>query len=138
MTQIIKPNDLVFIPSITSSICKIYTSNDMLYVDDGSLIHRVNKDGQRYDTKLSVWITQPFAFLATPEMKEKLEQVYGELEDIPVDEEVEKFSKALNELSTFYTKLYSSDGNFRPSDKLEKLKSIKSNLIQMFKERGSK
>lgn len=78
-------------------------------------------------------------YLATPESKEKLEGFYGiTLEDIPVDEEVEEFSKALDELSTLFTKLYSSDGNFKPSDKMEELKSIKGNLIQMFKERGSK
>lgn len=138
MAQTIKPNDLVYIPSETNTLQKVIRDSNNLVIDDGYNRFTINEQGCKYDFDVASWGTQPFAFLATPEIKEKLEQVYGKLEDIPVDEEVEEFSKALNELSTFYTKLYSSDGNFRPSDKMEELKSIKNNLIQMFKERGSK
>lgn len=137
MTQNIKPNDLVYIPSESNTLQKVILDGSNLAIDDGYNRFTINEQGYKYDFNLASWGTQPFAFLATPEMKEKLEQIYGELEDIPVDKEVEKFSEALNELSTFYTKLYSSDDNFRPSEKLEELKSIKSNLIQVFKERGN-
>jgi hypothetical protein len=44
------------------------------------------------------WNPQPFAFLATPEIQAKLEIVYGNLEDAPVDKELKKFEMMLEVL----------------------------------------
>lgn len=113
MTQTIKPNDLVYIPHIStciftaqpdygSKLCVYYGQEELDFLSNGKLA---------YDD------VAPVVYLATPENKTKLEEFYGiTLEDIPVDEEVEKFSEALNELPAFYARLSSYDGNFRPSD----------------------
>ena len=121
MTQLIKPNDLVYTPSETEKVYKVEPNGDEFIIDYGDFIYHINAQGQKFCTELDSWGSQTFAFLATPENKERLELVYGKLEDIPVDEELEKFSKALNELSTFYAKLDSPDSNFKPTDKLEEL-----------------
>ena len=77
--------------------------------------------------------------LTTPENKAKLEEFYGiTLQDIPVDGELEKFSKALDEISYFYTNLYLSDDDVSISKNRDELKSTKDKLIKMFKERGEK
>lgn len=136
MTQTIKPNDLVYIPHIStrifttqpgygSKLCVYYGQEELDFLSNGKLA---------YDD------VAPVVYLATPENKTKLEEFYGvTLEDIPVDEEVEKFSEALDELSAFYNKLYNPpDGNYRPSDRLEELRSIKGKLIEMFEARGAK
>lgn len=141
MTQTIKANDLVYIPTHSLKVLTAkLDANHTLYATDraGVLVH-FYPTGLGFRHAADSGPERPIVWLATPENKAKIEAFYGcQLEDIPVDEELEKFSKALNELSTFYAKLDSSNSNFRPSDKLEELKSIKSNLIQMFKERGTK
>lgn len=138
MTQLIKPNDLVYIPSETKKVYEVVPHSDVFIVSDGDFRYYINAQGQRLIPELTSWSVQPFAFLATPENKEKLELVYGELEDIPVDKELEKFSKALNELSHYYANLYLSDGDVSPSKNKDELKLIKDKLIGMFKERGEK
>lgn len=138
MTQLIKYDDLVYLPSVSNRLYKVGIIDNELVVFHQDLVFKISVGGCLFKTGTRICLPQQFAFLATPENKEKLEQVYGKLEDIPVDEEVEQFSKALDELSAFYAKLDSSNGDFRPSDKLEELKSIKVKLIEMFKERGKK
>ncbi|UZA19170.1 hypothetical protein [Moraxella bovis] len=140
MTQTIKPNDLVYIP--THSL-KVLTAKldayPTLYATDGSnvLVH-FYPTGLGFTFEDDSNPERPIVWLATPENKAKIEAFYGcQLEDIPVDEELEDFINGLNELSNFYSELKLSDGNFKASVKMEKLKSIKSNLIQMFKERGN-
>lgn len=127
MTQTIKPNDLVYIPSKTNTLQKVIRdSNNNLAIDDGYYRYIINEQGCRYDFDLGSWGTQPFAFLATPKMKEKLEQVYSELEDIPVDEEVEEF-KAMLDIVLYEVEIGSSNKEKYFDD-----------LVQLFKERGSK
>lgn len=138
MTQLIKPNDLVYIPSETEKVYKVEPNGDDFIIDYGDFIYHINAQGHKFCTELGSWGSQTFAFLATPENKEKLELAYGKLEDIPVDEELEKFSKTLDEISYFYAHLYLSDDNVSPSKNRDELKSIKDKLIEMFKERGAK
>lgn len=107
MTQIIKHDDLVYIPSITFKLQKVIKDRrDLLIVyTAGREIYRINPEGHLYSPHKNDWHIQPFAFLATPENKEKLEQVYGGLEDIPNDDEqMRGFIGKLNELSVFYAK----------------------------------
>ena len=136
MTQLIKPNNLVYIPHFSTCILTVleYNFHGRLCIDfEGEEFSFLPNGKVKYND------AAPLVYLATPENKAKLEEFYGiTLQDIPVDEELEKFSKALNEISTFYANLCSSDGNFRPSDKLDELKTIKGKLIEMFKERGEK
>lgn len=132
MTQTIKPNDLVYIPSRTKCVCHVKCDKSNFTVDDGELIHRINSQGELYDFSLEQWITQPFAFLATPEMKEKLEQVYGKLEDIPVDKELKEFCEVIEKLLDADFDRIDNGFDFTEVDK------FKNQLIQMFKERGSK
>lgn len=138
MTQTIRVNDFVYIPSRTKCACRVKPNKGGLIVEDGEIINHIDAQGYLYDFSLAKWVEQPFAFLATPENKEKLEQVYGKLEDIPADEELEKFSEVLNELSNFYNRLNAFNSKLITSEEEEQLNSIKSNLIQMFKERGVK
>ena len=126
MTQTIKPNDLVYIPSKTNTLQKVIRDNNNLTIDDGYYRYAINEQGCRYDFDLGSWGTQPFAFLATPKMKEKLEQVYGELEDIPVDDEVVEF-KAMLDFVLYEVEIGSSNKEKYFDD-----------LVQLFKERGSK
>lgn len=128
MTQTIKPNDLVYIPSKTNTLQKVIrdSNNNNLTIDDGYYRYIVNEQGCRYDFDLGSWGTQPFAFLATPKMKEKLEQVYSELEDIPVDEEVVEF-QAMLDIVLYEVEIGSSNKEKYFDD-----------LVQLFKERGSK
>lgn len=126
MTQNIKPNDFVYIPSRTKKVCRVKSNKDGLIVDDEEIINHINAQGYLYDFSIAKWVEQPFAFLATPKMKEKLEQVYGELEDIPVDEVVELFKEMLD------TALYETEkGNFNKEKHFDE-------LVQLFKERGAK
>lgn len=126
MTQTIKPNDLVYVPSRTKKVCTVKVNKDGLFVDDGKIVNHINAQGCLYNYSLTEWVEQPFAFLATPEMREKLEQVYGELEDIPVDEEVELFKEMLDIALSETEK-----GNFNREKHFDE-------LVHMFKERGSK
>lgn len=135
MTQTIKPNDLIYVPHLSTCI---FTAKQVFHSRLSILCGHEEFDFLP-SGKVEHDDVAPLAYLATPEIKAKLEEFYGiTLEDIPVDEELENFINGLNELSNFYAELKSSDGNFKASDKTEELKSIKSNLIQMFKERGSK
>lgn len=136
MTQLIKPNDLVYIPHFSTCILTAveYNSHGRLCIDFEEEEYSFMSDG-----KLQYNDVAPLVYLATPENKAKLEEFYGiTLQDIPVDEELEKFSRAVQELSNYYASLCISDGNYKVTDKIEELKSIKGNLIQMFKERGTK
>lgn len=47
MTQLIKPNDLVYIPSETKEVYKIGLHRDVLIVDDGDFRYYINAQGQR-------------------------------------------------------------------------------------------
>lgn len=87
MTQTIKPNDLVYIPSVSFRLHKVVLGGgDLLILHAWSRnIYHINREGCLYNPHTNKWHTQQFAFLATPENKEKLERVYGWLEDIPVD-----------------------------------------------------
>lgn len=124
MNQNLKPNDLVYTPSTTSGICKVTSKDGKLFIDDGFLTHHINEQGYRYDFSLNSWVTQPFAFLATPETKEKLEQVYGKLENIPPDL-VQEFENALLELCDLCSQN-------KPS-LLGKIGVKQAKLIEMFK-----
>lgn len=125
MNQNLELNDLVYTPSTTSGICKVTSKDGKLFIDDGFLTHHINEQGYRYDFNLNSWVTQPFAFLATSETKEKLEQVYGKLEDIPPDL-VREFEDALHE---FYLALGHSEGDMMCHDAFK----AKLKLIEMFK-----
>lgn len=97
MTQRLKPNDLVYVPSVSNSLHRLYLKNGSIALDiDEDEYYLVNTKGQKYYHEISSWGTQPFAFLATPEMKEKLEQVYGKLEDIPANPTIEEFKEMLD------------------------------------------
>lgn len=80
MTQTIKPNDLVYVPSVSSRLHQVYLKNGnmMLEVAEDEF-YIINTQGQKLNYEIASWGTQSFAFLATPEMREKLEQVYGKL-----------------------------------------------------------
>lgn len=84
----------------------------------------INEQGRKYNYNLLGWESQPFAFLATPEMKEKFESIYGKLEDIPVDPEVEKFK---NMLGTALSE--AEKGNFDKEKHFDE-------LVRMFRKRG--
>lgn len=134
MTQNIKPNDLVYVPSETNTLQKVICDNNKLAIDNGYYRYAINKQGYKYDFDLATWGTQPFAFLATPENKEKLEQVYGKLEDIPVDEEFIAFDAKLAKLQSILHKIYTKNRN----DLDDEAEAVHQELLQMFKERGSK
>lgn len=82
----IKVNDLVYIPHISSSIFTVKcTIMDDLYVDDDHGGFDFYDDGKAYPDD-----NFPLVYLATPENKARLEDFYGiTLEDIPVNEKVE-------------------------------------------------
>ena len=136
MTQLIKPNSLIYIPHFSTCILTAmeYNFHDRLCVDfEGEEFSFLSNGKIKYDD------AAPLIYLATPENKAKLEEFYGiTLQDIPVDEELEKFSKALDEISYFYDNLYLSDDNVSPSKNRDEFKPIKDKLIEMFKERGKK
>lgn len=133
MTQTIKPNDLVYVPSLTNRLCKVHLNDEVMDVEvTKDTFYTINTQGQKYDYGVATWGTQPFAFLATPEMKEKLEQVYGKLEDIPVDKELKEFCEVIEKLLDADFNRIDNGFDFSEVDK------FKNQLIQMFKERGSK
>lgn len=134
MTQTIKPNDLVYIPSETNTLQKVIHDGSNLVTDDGYNCFTIDEQGYKYDFDLASWGTRPFAFLATPEMKEKLEQVYGKLEDIPVDEEFIAFDAKLAKLQSMLHKYYTQNRH----DLANEMETTHQELLQMFKERGSK
>lgn len=144
MTQTIKPNDLVYIPSLSNKLQKV--DNNMT-IDDGYNRYVIDEYGRKNDFDTGKYHTQPFAFLATAKNKEKLEQVYGELEAIPVDEELENFYREINLLLNAQKELSSmiiSTDYSQPDSSQTKRTNIatqilyhKENLIRMFKERGA-
>ena len=136
MTQLIKPNDLVYIPHFSTYTRTVVECNfhNRLYVNFGYKKFYFLPSGKVERDDIA-----PLVYLATQENKANLEEFYGiTLEGIPVNEELEKFSKALNEISYFYANLYLSDGNVNPSKNRDELKSIKDKLIEIFKKRGEK
>lgn len=129
MTQEIKAGDYVYIPSESLKPIKCF------YDEDNECL-RINFD----DINAHVWFNEngcligkldktniPLLWLATPENKAKIEQFYGiELEDVPVDDDVELF-KVMLDISLSETE----KGNFNKEKHFD-------TLVQMFKERGKK
>lgn len=141
MTQNIKPNDLVYVPTHSLKVLTVKSDTyPTLYATDNeNVLVYFYPTGLGFSYEDDSNPQRPIVWLATPENKAKIEAFYDcQLEDTPVDKELEDFINELNKLSSFYIKLKSSDGNFKASDKMEELKSIKNNLVQMFKERGAK
>lgn len=129
MTGSIKPNDLVYIPHLStciftakhffhSKLCVDYGDEELDFFPSGKLNHDD---------------VAPLVYLATPENKAKLENFYGiTLKDIPVDEELRDFCKVLDGL--LYAEFDRIDNGFDGKE----VDELKDKLIQMFKERGSK
>lgn len=137
MKETIKSNDLVYIPTISY---KVYRVSSKFGIDDGTNFHRIDERGCKFDPIAGCYSNRPFAFLATPENKEKLEQVYGRLEDIPVDEGLENFCTEINLLLLAQDDLImsSTTGSNKLAMLASQVKKHKENLIEMFKERGVK
>ena len=130
MKQVIKANDLVYVPSITPNLVKAHNFLGTLQVAIGDTNYLINENGQHYDVENAAWNPQPFAFLATPEIQAKLEIVYDNLEDAPVDNELKKFEMMLEVLiaevyGVVANELYNND-----------IDDIKAKLVEMFKARG--
>lgn len=141
MTQNIKPNDLVYIPYLStriftathsyhSKLCVVYEEEEFDFLPSGKLDHND---------------VVPLVYLATPENKIKLEEFYGiTLEDIPVDEELEDFCKEIDLLLKAQKELSSipiSTDYSQPDSRQTKRNTLanqiinhKENLIRMFKE----
>lgn len=130
MKQVIKANDLVYVPSITPNLVKAHNFLGTLQVAIGDTNYPINEHGQRYAVENATWSPQPFAFLATPEIQAKLEIVYGNLEDAPVDKELKKFDMMLEVLITEVYDVVANDLNNNDIDE------IKAKLVEMFKARG--
>ena len=131
MKQVIKANDLVYVPSITPNLVKahIFLGTSQLAIGDTNYL--INEHGQHYDVENAAWNPQPFAFLATPEIQAKLEIVYGKLEDAPFDMELKKFEMMLEVLieevyDVVANDLYNND-----------IDDIKAKLVEMFKARAN-
>lgn len=130
MKQVIKANDLVYVPSITPNIVKAHNFLGTLQVAIGDTNYPINEHGQRYAAENAAWNPQPFAFLATPEIHAKLEIVYGNLEDAPVDKELKKFDMMLEVLIAEVYGVVANDLHTNDIDE------IKAKLVEMFKARG--
>lgn len=130
MKQVIKANDLVYVPSITPNIVKAHNFLGTLQVAIGDTNYPINEHGQRYAVENAAWNPQPFAFLATPEIQAKLEIVYGNLEDAPVDKELKKFDMMLEVLIAEVYGVVANDLHTNDIDE------IKAKLVEMFKARG--
>ena len=128
MKQVIKANDLVYVPSITPNLVKAHNFMGTLQVAIGDTNVGINEHGQRYEN--AAWSSQPFAFLATPEIQAKLEIVYGNLEDAPVDKELKKFDMMLEVLIAEVYGVVANDLHTNDIDE------IKAKLVEMFKARG--
>lgn len=129
MTQNIRPNDLVYLPSVSNKLYKVGVVDGELVIFHDDMMFRINAGGYLFVVGSRGCLPQQFAFLATPENKEKLEQVYGGLEDIPVDKELVEFTQLFNKYTNHIA-------NQSPDQDTEV--GLYSKLIQMFKERGSK
>ena len=130
MKQVIKANDLVYVPSITPNIVKAHNFLGTLQVAIGDTNYPINEHGQRYAVENAAWNPQPFAFLATPEIQAKLEIVYANLEDAPVDMELKKFDMMLEVLIAEVYGVVTNDLHTNDIDE------IKAKLVEMFKARG--
>lgn len=131
MKQVIKANDLVYVPSITPNLVKAHNFLGTLQLAIGDTIYPINEHGQRYAVENAAWNPQPFAFLATPEIQAKLEIVYGNLEDgVPVDKELKKFDMMLEVLIAEVYDVVANDLHNNDIDE------IKAKLVEMFKARG--
>lgn len=130
MKQVIKANDLVYVPSITTKLVKAHNFLGTLQVAIGDTNYPINEHGQRYAAEMTAWNPQPFAFLATPEIQAKLEIVYGNLEDTPVDKELKKFDMMLEVLIAEVYGVVANDLHTNDID------DIKAKLVEMFKARG--
>ena len=130
MKQVIKANDLVYVPSITPNLVKAHNFLGTLQVAIGDTNYPINEHGQRYAAENAAWSPQPFAFLATPEIQAKLEIVYGNLEDVPVDKELKKFDMMLEVL---IAEVYGVVANDLYNNDIDE---IKAKLVEMFKARG--
>ena len=140
MKQVIKANDLVYVPSITPNLVKAHIFLGTLQLAIGDTNYLINEHGQlavfneygqHYDVENVAWNPQPFAFLATPEIQAKLEIVYGNLEDAPFDKELKKFEMMLEVLieevyDVVANDLYNND-----------IDDIKAKLVEMFKARAN-
>ena len=131
MKQVIKANDLVYVPSITPNLVKAHNSLGTLRLAIGDINYLINEHGQHYDVENGAWNTQPFAFLATPEIQAKLEIVYGNLEDAPVDKELKKFELMLELL---IDEVYDVVANDLCNNGID---VIKAKLVEMFKARAN-
>lgn len=130
MKQVIKANDLVYVPSITPNLVKAHNFLGTLQLAIGDTIYPINEHGQRYAVENAACNPQPFAFLATPEIQAKLEIVYGNLEDAPVDKELKKFDMMLEVL---IAEVYDVVANDLYNNDIDE---IKAKLVEMFKARG--
>ena len=140
MKQVIKANDLVYVPSITPNLVKAHIFLGTLQLAIGDTNYLINEHGQlavfneygqHYDVENVAWNPQPFAFLATPEIQAKLEIVYGNLEDAPVDKELKNFEMMLEVLieevyDVVANDLYNND-----------IDDIKAKLVEMVKARAN-
>lgn len=133
MTQLIKFNDLVYLPSVSNKLHKVGVVEGELVIFHDDMMFRLNAGGCLFKVGTKICLPQQFAFLATPENKEKLEKVYGKLEDTLADlvtpQEFTETIEALHDAIT-YRHEYGCDDKGIPK--------IKAKLIQMFKERGAK
>ena len=130
MKQVIKANDLVYVPYITPNLVKAHNFLGKLQLAIGDTNYLINEHGQHYVAENESWNPQAFAFLATPEIQAKLEIVYGNLEDAPVDKELKKFEMMLEVLieevyDVVVNDLYNND-----------IDDIKAELVEMFNTRG--
>lgn len=139
MKQVIKANDLVYVPSITPNLVKAHIFLGTLQLAIGDTNYLINEHGQlavfneygqHYDVENVAWNPQPFAFLATPEIQAKLEIVYGNLEDAPFDKELKKFEMMLEVL---IEEVYDGVANDLYNNDID---DIKATLVEMFKARG--
>lgn len=130
MKQVIKANDLVYVPSITPNLVKAHIFLGTLQLAIGDTNYLINERGRRYDVENVAWNPQPFAFLATPEIQAKLEIVYGNLEDVLFAKELKKFEMMLEVL---IEEVYDAVANDFYNNNID---DIKAKLVEMFKAWG--
>lgn len=132
MKQVIKANDLVYVPSITPNLVRAHNFLGQLTVTIGDTNYVINEQGQHYDIETTSFNSQPFAFLAAPDTQERLAAVYGNLEGAPVDKELNRFELLLDVL---IEEVYDSVARGVIINDVEE---IKEKLVEMFKHRGTK
>lgn len=132
MKQVIKANDLVYVPSITPNLVRAHNFLGQLTITIGDTNYVINEQGQQYDIETTSFNSQPFAFLATPDTQERLAAVYGNLEGAPVDKELNRFELLLGVL---IEEVY---GGVARGVIINDVEEIKEKLVEMFKHRGTK